>query len=52
MLAETAVAAVQSVTVVAPPAAPVTTDVLVERVRPAPAAPPAKGRPVPVGAAD
>ena len=52
MLADTAVAAVQSVTVVAPPPTPVTTDVLVERVRQAPAAPPAKARPVPVSAAD
>jgi hypothetical protein len=51
MLAETAVAAVQSVTVVAPPA-PVETDVLVERVRPAPAAEQVKARPVPVGGAD
>ena len=52
MLAETAVAAVQSVAVVAPPAAPVATDPLVERVRPAPVTAPAKGRPVPVDAAD
>ncbi len=52
MLAETAVAAVQSVTVIAPPPAPVAADVLVERARPAPAISAAKGRPVPVGAAD
>ncbi|MEO8245480.1 MAG: hypothetical protein ABI622_00030 [Chloroflexota bacterium] len=51
MLAETAAAAVQSVAVVAPPPGPVTSGVLVERVRPALVTPQAKGRPVPVGVA-